>query len=328
MNNNDFEFYFNHILTRGRKDNTYKFALARFLLDFARDSDETDIKNAIKNNSKITVPYTTIAKYFLKYYWHQECKYKIRQNPHLEKPPLIIRIIHQVFGKKYVPVLFKVMPQDKIKKAESEIVKKCFSEVVPRFQTIRTGKNFGGKIIFYEHDRLEKKIHMVPQALLFFKENHTFLLKAVVLEWAKFLEKLNTLPRLISKIESDEIKRDSLKKYANILKPYFKNCFYCDRKLKGQKINVDHFIPWSYIFEDELWNFVLSCSVCNCEKLDSLAPKKYMEKIIERNRTYESKIQELKKSLNILDSGKGWKKSLMDHYENCRAYGFTIANLA
>jgi len=328
MNNKDFEFYFNHILTKGRKDNTYKFSLARFLLDFARDSDETDIKNAIKNNSKITVPYTTIAKYFLKYYWHQECKYKIRQNPHLEKPPLIIQIIHKVFGKKYIPDMFKEMPQDKIKKAESEITKKCFSEVIPRFQTIHEGRKFSGKTIFYEHDSFDHEIHIMPKALLFFKENHTFLLKAVLLEWAKFLEKLNILPRLILKIESDEIKRGTLKNYANILKPYFKNCFYCNKKLEGQQIHVDHFIPWSYIFEDELWNFVLSCGVCNCEKLDSLASKKYAEKIIERNSTYGGKIPELKKSLNVLDSGKGWKKALKDHYENCKTYGFTIVNLA
>jgi len=330
MNHNekDFEFYFNHILTKGRKDNTYKFALARFLLDFSRDSDETHIKNAIKNNSKIIVKYSTIAKYFLKYYWHQECKYKIRQNPHLEKPPLVIQIIHKVFGKKYIPDLFRKMPPDKIRKAELEITKKCFSEVIPRFQTVSEGSKFSGKTIFYEYDGLEHEIHIVPEVLLFFKENYTLLLKAVLLEWAKFLEKLNTsLPRLISKIESDEIKRSSLTEYRKILEPYFKNCFYCDRKLEGQEVHVDHFIPWSYIFEDELWNFILSCRDCNCKKLGSLAPEAYVKKIIDRNRDYQNKIPELKKSLNILDSGKGWEKALNDHYENCNSYGFTVANI-
>jgi len=327
MSNKGFEFYFNHILTRGRKDNTYKFALARFLLDFARDSDETDIKNAARNNSKITVPYTTIAKYFLKYYWHQECKYKIRQNPHLEKPPLIIQIIHKVFAKQYIPDPFKDIPVDKIRKAESEITKKCFSEVIPRFQNIRAGRKFAGKTTFYEHKGLDHEIRIIPEALLFFKENYPLLLKAVVLEWAKFLERLNTMPRLISKIESDEVERSSLAEYRKILERYFKNCFYCDRNLEGQQVHVDHFIPWSYIFEDELWNFVLSCSDCNCSKLDSLAPKRYTEKIIERNKTHGSKIPELKKSLNVLDSGKGWEKALKDHYENCGACGFTVANL-
>ncbi len=329
MNNKDFEFYFNYILTKGRKDNTYKFALARFLLDFARDSDETDINDAIKNKSKIAIKYNTIAKYFLKYYWHQECKYKIRQNPHLEKPPLIIQIIHKIFGKNYIPDIFKRMPQDKIKKAESEITKKCFSEVIPRFQIIHEGRKFSGKTIFYEHSGLDHEIHIIPEALHLLKENYTFLLKAVLFEWAKFLEKLNSgLPKLISKIENEEIKRASLAEYRKILELYFKNCFYCNKKLEGQEIHVDHFIPWSYVFEDELWNFVLSCGVCNCEKLDSLASKNYLDKIIERNTTYESKIPKLKNSLNILDSGKGWKKALKDHYANCMAYGFTVANLA
>ena len=40
MSNNDLAYYFNSILTKGRKVNTYKFALARFLVDYSYILDD------------------------------------------------------------------------------------------------------------------------------------------------------------------------------------------------------------------------------------------------------------------------------------------------
>ncbi|MEO9310411.1 MAG: hypothetical protein ABI337_09005, partial [Nitrososphaera sp.] len=68
---------FNQIITKGRKDNTYKFALARFLLDYCNSLDDEYVQNKIKYNETEIVDYQQIANKFLTYYWHQECKYKI-----------------------------------------------------------------------------------------------------------------------------------------------------------------------------------------------------------------------------------------------------------
>lgn len=101
--------------------------------------NDTDIKNKIKNNSFERVEFSTIAKSFLKYYWHQICKYKIRQNYHIDKPPLIVQIVYDIFGKEYIPHSFKKMDPGKISKAEKRITKECFKEVIPRFQNISEG---------------------------------------------------------------------------------------------------------------------------------------------------------------------------------------------
>ena len=74
------------ILTKGKKANTYKFALARFLLDHSHKPDSSHI-----------VSFQDIAKKFLKYYWHQECKYRIRQNYDPKKIPSIVQVIRDVF---------------------------------------------------------------------------------------------------------------------------------------------------------------------------------------------------------------------------------------
>jgi hypothetical protein len=57
------------IISNGIKDNTYKFALMKFLLDYSNEN--------IQNN-EIQISYEDIANKFLEYYWFQECKYKLQ----------------------------------------------------------------------------------------------------------------------------------------------------------------------------------------------------------------------------------------------------------
>jgi hypothetical protein len=124
MSNVDLAYYFSSILTKGRKDNTYKFALARFLVEYKQN--ESDIEAKINNNEMTSIKYSLIAKSFLKYYWHQICKYKIKQNYNLDKLPLIVQIIQCIFGKEYIPDSFDFMDTEKIEKAEKEISRQCF----------------------------------------------------------------------------------------------------------------------------------------------------------------------------------------------------------
>ena len=317
--------YFIQIITKGRKDNTYKFALARFLLDYSRELDKDHIK---KLGEDEFVPYDKIATAFLRYYWHQECKYKIKQNHLSSKPPSVIRIIREVFGTKYISDFFDEMPEEKVLQAEKLIKSEVFgreeskkSMVVPRFQKMLEGTAAKQNKIFYDYD--EKGIRLFPESISFFRQNYTLLYKLVILEWAKFLEKMNATPKLISKIESDKVRRHALTKYIGIFKE-FKNCFYCKNILVKGATHVDHFIPWSYIFEDSAWNLVLSCDKCNLKKRDSLA-RGFLDKLILRNK--ESKNLELNKSLIELGMGDNWDKEIRRHYRNCQEYGFTTVQM-
>jgi len=135
--------------------------------------------------------------------------------------------------------------------------------------------------------------------------------KILIYEWAKFLEKTNFTPRLISKIEELGIKkRRSLSKYKKILLEIDgSKCFYCNSKIEEQDIHIDHFIPWSYIYEDSSWNLVVSCSMCNLKKSDNLPPKNFIKIICSRNEKF---------GLNE------YKKDINEYYENCKKSGFSI----
>jgi 5-methylcytosine-specific restriction endonuclease McrA len=318
------------ILTKGSKSNTYKFALARFLLDHSH-----------KRDSSSTVSFQDIAKKFLKYYWHQECKYRIRQNYDPKKIPSVVQVIRQVFEEEmvdgYIPAYFEDMPREKIKNAEEEIKRSVFgsgkkSQVVPRFQRLKGQQppdrnlHIRGTGDFYDYDIQRGQLEIKPEALSFFSKNYDVLKKAVFLEWSRFLEKINTLPRIIEKVESEEVKRRRLAEYEKIFCDQ-SDCFYCDRRLDDLQTHVDHFIPWSYIFEDEAWNLVLACERCNLRKSDSLAPQNFRNDLIDRNRDYQNEIPELGKSLLRLDAENNWEPVIKHHYNNCKEYGFTVRNL-
>lgn len=85
---------FLQIISRGVKDNTYKFALAKFLLDFSNQS-------CLEKDENIT--YKEIAKKFLEYYWYQECKYKLKQDFKIQRTPVVLSIIRQYCGTDYIP---------------------------------------------------------------------------------------------------------------------------------------------------------------------------------------------------------------------------------
>ncbi|WP_158641243.1 HNH endonuclease [Candidatus Nitrosopumilus salaria] len=170
---------------------------------------------------------------------------------------------------------------------------------------------------------LNAGIDINPKAMQFFKKYNIVLKKAVNLEWAKFLEKLNLgVPRLIQKTEGELIPRTALGKYRKALEPYFKNCFYCEKHLLQKEIHVDHVIPFDYIAEDSIWNFTLACQKCNCVKSGSLPPEKYIVKLIERNKNYRDKISMLEKSLTLL--GMNFEKVIHDHFENAMMQGYVV----
>ena len=317
------------ILARGSKANTYKFALARALLEYCRDTEYGDGGGAYQ-----TVPYDYLAGRFLEYDWHQECKFRIKQDFKIKGTPKVIQAIRNTFADQ-TPGSFRDVDPSKKDLARHYILKTVFgtarsktSLVVPKFQKVRDGKYTNEKKIFYDYDDDKKALTLSPAAFAFFKNNNALLSRVVLADWAKFLERINgSLPRLVAKVEQDEAKRESLVRFKSAYSPYMDHCFYCCGSLERADIHVDHFLPWSYIFEDEAWNLVLSCSRCNLKKSDSLAQDEFCTELIRRNDRYRNQIGILDHSLKIIDTKRGWKREIGHHYETCQEYGFGVIKM-
>jgi hypothetical protein len=298
------------IISNGVKDNTYKFALMKFLLDYSKEN--------IQSN-EIQISYEDIANKFLEYYWFQECKYKLKQDFKVKRMPMVIRIIRKYCGEEYIPESYDKYFKSKQYLKEimiKEIENKCLQDVIPRLQPkgyntiykhFHTLNDEGKKYKLPHKDK--RYIIFTTKAQVYFKDNYNELSKILIYEWAKFLEKTNFTPRLISKIENLGLNnRSSLTKYKNILlKQMEAKCFYCNCDICANDIHIDHFIPWSYAYEDAIWNLVISCKKCNLKKNDYLAPKECVQKIEDRNNKY---------CLNE------YNKDIMEYYVNCNKSGF------
>lgn len=304
------------IVRDSRKDNTYKFALARAMLDYCHENGMDADPN---------IPYSYLASKFLEYYWHQEYRFKIKQNFNPAKPPNVIQAISEVFDDNEKK-RFKDLPRSKKIQAEKIILEKVFgharsktSIVIHKFQKI----NNVSERHFYKYDDNIQMIQLNPGVITFFNKNYRILLMSVIMEWAKFLEKVNeSLPRLVTKVEKNDDKRNSLSKFKNMYLDHTCKCFYCGNILVEGNIEVDHFIPWTYMFDDDAWNLVISCKRCNRDKSNHLPTDKMMSNLIERNEKYRGEIKELKLSLERLEYKGKWKDEIHNCYRRCKDQGF------
>ncbi len=338
--NYEFHEMFMNIIKKAGKNNTYKFALALFLLEHSRsDPDHCE------------VPYEEIARSFLRYYWSHVCKSKLRQGPE-NQVPLVVSIIRSEFDKDVYPMDFSDLEEtepDKVKNCTDRITKKCFKDVVPRFQWV-DGRN---RCVFYRywskeyHDSarneklyLDRPMQLNPKAVDFFRRNFAPLYNSVILEWVKFLESINFgAPNLAKKVEARVRGPRDQRKFVKMLEPLSKACFYCGEDLKFDgTTHVDHVIPYDYVGETELWNAVLACQQCNCAKLDRLPPKRFVDALIEQNREYYPKIKDLRDSVARLHRGyleedkisqdavESIRKNLNWHYRSAAGFGYPRMN--
>ena len=113
---------------------------------------------------------------------------------------------------------------------------------------------------------------------------------------------------MIDKLELATPRRENLSIYREILRVEFEEntCFYCGKKL-GRNIHVDHFIPWSFVKDDKIWNFVLSCPQCNERKNNKLPKQDFLIKIENRN----NKIQIIDNFI-IQKDFEGYSQDLLD----------------
>lgn len=328
----ELERLFLAILTKGgRKDNTYKFALARFLLDYSHEQDQLAVNEAVQANTGVAIPYDRIAQAFLRYYWHQECMYKIQQNRHPEKPPAVIRVIREQVSDGYVPAAYDSIDERDKDEMIRKIRMKVFdreehktSIVIPTFQNIVDGNTVVRKQAFYDYDDDRGVLTLKPAALLMFRKNYDILTKSVFLEWAKYIESINMVPRLIEKIGAGSPDYKPPKLALKVLQKDFRECFYCDARLGHAEIGVDHFIPQTYIFDDELWNLVLACKECSRKKGNLLVDEGYLGDLLKRNERWGPKISLLESSIKNIDRGRGWRNVIEMHYTNCRECGYDI----
>lgn len=259
--------------SQSMKTTSYKFALLRAILE-----------NLYRTTKELEVSFDQLAESFAKLYWNLVIRngYTQGHQAQIEKELKEFQVEFQIPRGVSFDSLQEIEQRTLIQRIESKVIRKY---VVGALFVDTEG-------LIYGFSKKERKLTIAPIAYEYLLKYQTNIFKLTNYELAKYLQKKN--PLLTQGILLEEIEnmtqRESLQQFQHlIVKHSGSTCFYTDKPLQGVKrsISVDHFVPWSFVHSDELWNFVLTSQSLNSSKGSKLPAESYLTKLDERNQQFK-----------------------------------------
>lgn len=211
---NEFLKAFKSVVRECNYDNTYKMALARALV-------EESILNKT-NEEEVIIPMTSLARYFLKFYWDQTIFFDLIQGSNPNKPPVVLQAVKDLINKYFEftkdnkPIIYvraeEILEnnlQKDLGKAIGKIAVELPKNVVPRF--LKLGKN---EYNFYDYTKTY--ITIKKSYLNILKDNSDDLFVLVNYRLGLMLENFNSSPRINKKVkilDDQKIDRKSLNRF-------------------------------------------------------------------------------------------------------------------
>lgn len=288
MENNFYEI-FKRIIRECNYDNTYKMAWAKALVEISINENN--------KNQYVDIRLEQIAEKFLKYYWNQTIYFDLVQGSNLIKTPVILQKVKELIQEYFIYIdsrkpdrfervehIFEKHLNKEYSKCISEIARALKADVSWRFIIL------DGEIHeeIYKYSKEDNKITISKGNIQILKENSQDLFDLINYRWGLILETFNSSPRINRKvkiIDEIDIKRNSLNKFKKFLdeENSKRKCFICGEEILDKDLSIDHVIPWSYLYTDDLWNLVYVHKNCNSSKNNAIPKEKDIKKLKTRN---------------------------------------------
>ena len=324
VSEDEFWTMFNFVFSSASmKTNTYKFELIKAILD--------NLFNASDLGRTWLISYDNLFGKFAENYWNLVVKYELRQmryNGKSEYSALEKIFIDAVEANPVIKELeFSAIEDAERGNLIKKVAQKCRRNVIGALYgdfdgllygfDLSTGANYSGLYFSRSAYDFLVKFKMEIEKLNYYS-------------WARYLEEINDPDvsiRIHEKLELATPKRNDLSPFREVLRVEFeeKNCFYCGKKLE-RNIHVDHFIPWKFVKEDNLWNLVLTCPQCNLKKNSKLPDRGSIDLIVNRNKKAEkindSFVVEQFSNYNEEFLNRIWQYARMSGYKEISHGGF------
>lgn len=287
--------YIQHWLTiidEMSNDNTYKMAWGRALIECVHNREYTEEENVT------VVSFDNISPKILRYYWNQIFFFNLKQSPYKDKEPVICQITKDLINfykrsvKKAIPVWFddNISFFKKHQKEYDSAIKKISTtlhqNVAYRFKNVSQGKTLD----VYRYEKGVPEVRFTKEESMCLFEYAVILSRLLNYKWTQKLEQFNYAPKIASKVKSvsdSKIRRNNLKKYKDELLKEFEGGdpvdFYTGEPLSLNDISVDHVIPWSFMYSDDIWNMVLTSKSNNSSKSNSIPTEDMIKRLKLRN---------------------------------------------
>ena len=252
-------------------DNTYKMSWGKAIIECC-----------LENPHEHIISFDRISIKMFKYYWNQTIFFDLQQSPNPVKPPQLYSYVKEIINKYQIDHGFKPELFDKIEdKISIDIA--TVNNIIKQDVCYRFLKVSGKEYNLYELDKRNLSIKVHNPSVL--KEYSEFLFEIINYRWTQILENFNSSPRISKKvkiIDFKKIKRKPLHKFKKYLNEIDCNCFICNNPIYSN-LSIDHVIPWSYMYSDDLWNLVYTHKNCNSSKSNRIVTESEIIKLEKRN---------------------------------------------
>lgn len=277
---------FKQIIREFSYDNTYKVAWAKALVEL---SSELPIAG-----DEVEITLEQIARKYLKYYWNQTIFFDLIQGSNLQKPPEVVTTIKTLIDAYYEnvgnrkPELFE-RAESNLPKREYEAALRKTTSTLKKDVSYRFLNLNGKKLNVYRYNKGDNSLQISTGLLQELRDNERDLYDLINYRWGMILETFNSSPRINKKVkimDEREIKRKPLTKYKQWLDIENPShiCFLCGQEITDKELSIDHVIPWSYMYSDDLWNLVYVHRGCNSSKSNVVPSEEGIAKLKERNK--------------------------------------------
>jgi hypothetical protein len=280
------------IIENMHNDNTYKLAWGNSIVQCCQSRKAVDL------NGTITIAFEEIALNVLRYYWNQTFFFNLKQGSNINKPPVILQLTQKAIEKycdmsrSNIPIWFDIGVHE-IKKDTlyyNDLISKVAAALKPdvcyRFKRV-----LDKDLDIYRLNREKSEIYLTGLEVKMINDYSYVLSQLLNYKWTQLLEKFNNAPRIASKVKGARetaLRRSNLSKFKEILLEQYKDGtiidFYSGDALSLDDVSVDHVIPWSFMYSDDIWNLVITSKSYNSIKSNSIPSSEIIEKLKERNK--------------------------------------------
>ncbi len=175
---------------------------------------------------------------------------------------------------------------------------------------------FDDRIPLYrvEGDRSPEAIRVHPDWMAYLMENMCIVRGWLDMHWLWYLHRRNpNVPSLSSKLWAPPAQRVAMTSQRNFWQPAVREgfrCIYTGEQVPPNRFALDHFLPWSWVGHDQLWNLVPVSQSVNSSKGDRLPAKRLVDDLasaharllgihLQRRRPPRDKLEDYLSGLNV-----------------------------
>lgn len=253
-------------------NNTYKMGWGKSIVECCFEDDSEEL-----------ISFDRISLKMFKYYWNQTIFFDLQQGSNPNKPPTFVSYVKskiEEYQSKHglQPKEFERI-EDKV-----EVDIKYLNRILTENVSHRFLEVGGKEYDLYELDKKERTILVKNPHIL--KEYSDILFEVINYRWVQILETYNSSPRISKKIKITDrggIRRKPLGKFKKYLQLTDDKCFISGEEFDGD-LSIDHLIPWSFMFSDDIWNLVFVKKRYNSSKSNRIVDESEIIKLEERNK--------------------------------------------